>query len=465
MESNLKKSISVDIPNFSGPLEVLLDLAKSQKVDLTEISITKLADQFLFFIKETKNLNLETASEYLLMATWLAYLKSKLLLPEDDDDDFKALEVAEKLKLQLKKLELIRLLSDQMLQRKRIGVNIFYRGMKGGIRSINTPLYDINLYELLKTYSNLKMQKAFQTINIPKLPVLTTEEGIKHIKLNLDQLNDWKKIEKLIPEYYFKNKKMKRTGFAGIFAACLELTKEGSVNLMQKKINTIKKKKNNIVKFPRNISKIERQVEAILFAASEPLDIETIEKRIQSSANIQKILDNIKSDYDPRGINLVCIKGKWSFRTAADLSKLMSLQKSTQKKLSRATIETLSIIVYHQPVTRSEIEEIRGVAFATNTLEILLELDWARPAGRKDVPGKPIQYATTENFLNHFNIQKLSDLPTVDELSSAGLIDSSTIDASIFGTGKFYKERISTKKEDIYSDIEKAIDQAPKTDE
>jgi len=236
MESNLKKSISVDIPNFSGPLEVLLDLAKSQKVDLTEISITKLADQFLFFIKETKNLNLETASEYLLMATWLAYLKSKLLLPEDDDDDFKALEVAEKLKLQLKKLELIRLLSDQMLQRKRIGVNIFYRGMKGGIRSINTPLYDINLYELLKTYSNLKMQKAFQTINIPKLPVLTTEEGIKHIKLNLDQLNDWKKIEKLIPEYYFKNKKMKRTGFAGIFAACLELTKEGSVNLMQKKI-------------------------------------------------------------------------------------------------------------------------------------------------------------------------------------------------------------------------------------
>ena len=236
MESNSINSISVEIPNFSGPLEVLLDLAKSQKVDLTEISITKLADQFLFFIKETKNLNLETASEYLLMATWLAYLKSKLLLPEDEDDDFKALEVAEKLKLQLKKLELIRLLSDQMLQRKRIGVNIFYRGMKGGIRSINTPIYDINLYELLKTYSDLKMQKAFQTVNIPKLPVLTTEEGIKQIKLNYKQLKDWKKIEKLIPDYYFKNKKMKRTGMAGIFAASLELTKEGSVNLMQKKI-------------------------------------------------------------------------------------------------------------------------------------------------------------------------------------------------------------------------------------
>ena len=162
-------------------------------------------------------------------------------------------------------------------------------------------------------------------------------------------------------------------------------------------------KKTNVIKFPATPSKIERQVEAILFAASEPLDLETIEKRVQSSANIKKILENIKEIYKSRGINLVCIKNKWSFRTADDLSKLMSLQKSTQKKLSKATIETLAIIVYHQPVTRSEIEEIRGVSFATNTLEILLELDWVRPAGRKDVPGKPIQYATTENFLNHFN--------------------------------------------------------------
>ena len=227
-----------------------------------------------------------------------------------------------------------------------------------------------------------------------------------------------------------------------------------------------KNKKNaNIIKFPRNITKLERQVEAILFAAVEPLDLETIEKRLQTSINIQKILENIQEDYQNRGINLICIKNKWSFRTATDLSKLMSLQKSTQKKLSRATIETLAIIVYHQPVTRSEIEEIRGVAFGTNTLETLFELDWVRPAGRKDVIGKPILYCTTENFLHHFNIQKLSDLPTVDELSSAGLIDSTSIDSSIFGTGKFFKEQSAAKKEDIYSDIEKAIKQTPKTDE
>ena len=225
------------------------------------------------------------------------------------------------------------------------------------------------------------------------------------------------------------------------------------------------KKKNNVIDFASSPTKIERQVEAILFAASEPLDVETIEKRIQTSVNLKKVLGNLQEIYKKRGINLVCIKNKWSFRTAEDLSKLMSLQKSTQRKLSKATLETLAIIVYHQPVTRSEIEEIRGVAFATNTMEILLELNWVRPAGRKDVPGKPIQYATTENFLNHFNIQKLSDLPTVSELSSAGLIDSSSIDSSIFGTGKFYKEQSLDKKEDIYSDIEKAIDRAPKSDE
>jgi len=221
------------------------------------------------------------------------------------------------------------------------------------------------------------------------------------------------------------------------------------------------KKKDNIINFPSSPSKLERQVEAILFAASEPLDIETIEKRIQTDTNLKKILDSLKEIYKNRGINLVCIKNKWSFRTAEDLSKLMALQKSTQKKLSKATVETLAIIVYHQPVTRSEIEEIRGVSFASNTLDILLELDWVRPAGRKDVPGKPIQYATTENFLNHFNIQKLSDLPTIDELGTAGLIDTSSIDKSIFGTGKFYKEQSLKEKNNIYEDIDEAIKKAP----
>ena len=202
-----------------------------------------------------------------------------------------------------------------------------------------------------------------------------------------------------------------------------------------------------VLKFPNNLSQHERQVEAILFASQEPLDINSIQAKLKTRANISKILVSLEKQYKNRGINLICIANKWSFRTASNLSKFMSLQNFSKKKLSKAAIETLSIIVYHQPVTRSEIEEIRGVAFGTNTLDILLELDWVRSAGRKDVIGKPIQYVTTENFLNHFNIKQLSDLPTLDELGSAGLIDASAIDPSIFGTGKFFKEQSSKKKE------------------
>ena len=217
------------------------------------------------------------------------------------------------------------------------------------------------------------------------------------------------------------------------------------------------KKENNIVNFPSNLTSGEREVEAILFAAAEPLEISTIESKISKSINVKKILEKLQKLYSTRGINLVCISNKWSFRTAQNLSKLMSQEKTVEKKLSKAAIETLAIIVYHQPVTRAEIEEIRGVAFGTNTLEILMELNWVKPQGRKNVPGKPIQYGTTDEFLSHFNLQKLSDLPTVDELGSAGLIDSSSIDASVFGTGKFYKEKQEEKKENIYSNIDEML--------
>ena len=218
-----------------------------------------------------------------------------------------------------------------------------------------------------------------------------------------------------------------------------------------------KLKKNNIISFPNEISEEEKEIEAILFAAEEPLDEESIRVKITKGKNLLKSLTKLQKHYSKRGINLVCISNKWSFRTSDKLSDLMSQQKSVQKKLSRAAIETLSIIVYHQPVTRSEIEEIRGVAFGINTLDILMELNWVKPQGRKNIPGRPLQYVSTDEFLSHFNLQKLSDLPTVDELSSAGLIDSGNIDSSIFGTGKFFKEKQEVKKEDIYSNIDEML--------
>ena len=220
--------------------------------------------------------------------------------------------------------------------------------------------------------------------------------------------------------------------------------------MIKKKI----KKKDNIISFPSKLSQVEKEIEAIIFAAAEPLDLETIKEKISKKTDVEKALIKLQAEYSQRGINLVCISNKWSFRTSASLANLMSQEKTVEKKLSKAAIETLSIIVYHQPVTRAEIEEIRGVAFGTNTLEILMELNWVKPGGRKDVPGRPIQYVTTTDFLSHFNLQKLSDLPTVDELGAAGLIDNTNIDNSIFGTGKFYKENQENKNEDIYSDID-----------
>jgi len=226
-------------------------------------------------------------------------------------------------------------------------------------------------------------------------------------------------------------------------------------------------KKNDlkVLKFPNKADQLERQVEAILFAAEEPLDIESIKEKLKSKTDISKILLSLEKLYKNRGINLICISNRWSFRTASNLSKFMNTQTFSKKKLSKAAIETLSIIVYHQPVTRSEIEEIRGVSFATGTLEILLELNWVRPSGRKNVPGKPIQYVTTDDFLSHFNLQKLSDLPNIEELTSAGLIDNANVDTSIFGTGKFFKEQLDEKKENIYSNIDDMLSHSLKSDE
>ena len=246
MQLKTNESLEINIDNYSGPLEVLLDLAKFQKVDLTSISITQLADQFVAFIRDVKKVNLDIASEYLLMATWLTYLKSKLLLPDDDDENFKATEVAEKLKLQLKKLELIRLLSDQLLKKKILGKDIYMRGITGGVRSSINSKYSVSLYELLKSYSNHVMRKNFLSINIPKLPVCSTEEGMQIIKKSMAKLNHWKDISDLVPQHFKNSLDLKKTGLAGIFSASLELSKEGLISIKQNnKVNTLLIKEKN----------------------------------------------------------------------------------------------------------------------------------------------------------------------------------------------------------------------------
>ena len=203
--------------------------------------------------------------------------------------------------------------------------------------------------------------------------------------------------------------------------------------------------------------KDKKIIEAFLFAADEPLDMETLQSKVSKATDVLKIVEELQNEYKDRGINLIKLANKWSFRTSIDLADQLREEVTSQKKLSKAAIETLAIIAYHQPVTRSEVEEIRGVSFSTGTMEVLFELGWVKPAGRKDIPGKPLAYGTSEKFLSHFNLNSLEDLPNSDELMAAGLIDS-RVDSSIFGTNKFAKEEENENlKENIFSNIDDMI--------
>ena len=187
---------------------------------------------------------------------------------------------------------------------------------------------------------------------------------------------------------------------------------------MKDKIN------NNVMNFPSEHMENVRILEALLFAASEPLDAESLKARLPKGVNLNKLLNIVKAHYENRGVNLIKTGNKWSFKTAVDLSPMMKKEKIVQRKLSKAATETLAIIAYHQPVTRAEVEDIRGVHFSPGTLDVLMELNWVRPIGRKKVPGRPIIYGTTERFLEYFQHEQFSDLPGLEELKAAGLLES-----------------------------------------
>ena len=166
-----------------------------------------------------------------------------------------------------------------------------------------------------------------------------------------------------------------------------------------------------------------RLVEALLFASAEPLDEKVLAARLPQGVDVKTVLRQLQAEYAPRGVNLLRVAGKWAFRTANDLSWLLTKDSVVPRKLSRAAIETLAIVAYHQPVTRAEVEEIRGISAAKGTLDVLLETGWVRPRGRRKAPGRPVTYGTTEAFLSHFGLEALGDLPGLDELKGSGLLD------------------------------------------
>ena len=223
----------VNLEGFEGPLDLLLTLAKSQKVDLMKISILQLTEQYLEFIAKVRDKNLELAADYLVMAAWMAYLKSNLLIPrEETGEELSAEEMAERLKFQLKKLEAIRLVSEKLMKLPKLGNDFFNRGMPEGIRLIRTPEYYLNLYELLKSYADQRYRVAYSSMTIEKPPVFAMEDALIRLQRMIGDVPDWTRLEQFLPTEFSKGKSA-RSGVAGTLAAAMELVREGVLEVQQ----------------------------------------------------------------------------------------------------------------------------------------------------------------------------------------------------------------------------------------
>lgn len=232
-ELNNSEDLIVNLDGYEGPLDVLLVLAKSQKVDLMKISILQLTEQYLVFIAKVREQNLELAADYLVMAAWLAYLKSNLLLPrEESGEELSAEQMAERLKFQLKKLEAIRQVSEKLMSLPVLGTNFFKRGMPEGIRLIRTPEYYLGLYDLLKSYANQRYKSAYSTITIERPAVYAMEEALVRLQRMVGNVPEWTKLENFLPPEFSKGKNA-RSGVAGTLAAAMELVREGVLEVQQ----------------------------------------------------------------------------------------------------------------------------------------------------------------------------------------------------------------------------------------
>src|SRR6202158_285514 len=456
-------SLVVDVEGYEGPLDLLLALARRQKGDLGKLSILALADQYLVFIEAARKIRLELAADYLVMAAWLAFLKSRLLLPEPvTADGPSAEEMATALANRLRRLEAIREASNRLMNRPQLQRDIFPRGDPESIAEIRHPRFTATLFDLLAAYAAQRQQRVLATVHLAKRTVWSLGEARASLERLIGMAQDWSRLDEYLLNYVV-DPSQKATVFASSFAAALELVREGAVELHQKEAfaplyfrkrppqpvsdamtapdlpaeeveggdramaRPAEKRKADAEERsidPQARPEELRLLEALLFASSEPLDQATLAKRMPDGVDIKVALAQLQADYASRGVNLVRVANKWTFRTAGDLSWLMMRETTETRRLSRAAIEMLAIIAYHQPVTRAEIEEIRGVITSKGTLDVLLETGWIRPRGRRKKPGRPLTFGTTEAFLSQFSLEALSDLPGLEELKGTGLLDS-----------------------------------------
>ena len=462
-------ALVVDVEGFEGPLDLLLALARQQKVDLAKISILALADQYLSFIEEARKLRLELAADYLVMAAWLAYLKSRLLLPDTNAPEGQSAEdMATALALRLKRLEAIRDVAERLFGRAQLDRDVFRRGQPEPIAHVKHPQWTATLYDLLSAYAQQRQKTALSHVRLAKRTVWSLAEAREALERLIGRSDDWTRLDEYLITFVVEQSHVP-TVFASSFASTLELVREGLMEVHQqaafaplyvrKRVQARKTgwryraawrrrrtsrdrggqsnaeanggDASRVVDESENVPQAQeemraeelRLLEAMLFASAEPLDEKSLAARLPQGIDVHAALVSLQEEYAVRGVNLVRVNGKWNFRTASDLSWLLSKETIETRKLSRAAIETLAIIAYHQPVTRAEIEDIRGVSTSKGSVDVLLETGWIRPRGRRKAPGRPVTYGTNEAFLSHFGLDAVGDLPGLDELKGSGLLD------------------------------------------
>ncbi len=455
-------SLVVTVDGFEGPLDLLLTLARNQKVDIAKISVMKLAEQYLEFIEEAKRINLELAADYLVMAAWLAYLKSRLVLPQEKgpDGEPSADEMATRLRWRLQRLDAMRAAATRLMGRERLDRDVFGRGDPEAVNVIKLRTYKDTLYDLLTAYATDRVRKLGGKAYKPEIaPVLQIEEARERLERMLGKISDWSGLSRLLP-FEWQGGARRRSAMASTLLACLELARDGKVELQQmapfeeiyvrdraepqgRLSRTLARRECDMSSVAKMIAKIEdqmdaeqqtplttanpehlRMIEALLFAASEPVDQKALATSLPEGADVPGLLAALEQLYEKRGVTLCCVAGKYQFRTASDLAFLLRKEQPEQKRLSKAAIETLAIVAYHQPVTRAEIEDIRGVAMSKGTVDTLMEIGWVKIRGRKRTPGRPVTYGTTEAFLVQFGLESVSHLPGTDELKAAGFLEA-----------------------------------------
>ena len=411
-------------------------LAREQKVDLGKISILALADQYLAFIARQRSLSLEIAADYLVMAAWLAYLKSRLLLPQPpQDDEPSGAELAAELEHRLRLLEAMQTAGGRLMARPRTGQDVFLRGVPEGLAVIPVPVYELALYELLRAYGEgrRRTEAAVLTIEPADVPFdgRGVEAGWRAFSAACRIGASWRAscrgaARRGVPALGAR-RDLRRHRSSWRAAAASSCARTGpsarSICAASPAAAAIESEAAAVSERAQQL----RLVEALLFAVAEPIGEEALARHLDEAADVAGLLRELAESYAGRGVNLVRLAGGWTFRTAPDLAPNLRIERPVARKLSRAAVETLAVIAYHQPVTRAEIEQIRGVALGKGTIDTLMEAGWVRPKGRRAGPGRPLLWVTTPGFLVHFGLDSLNELPGLDELRAAGLLDLAPI--------------------------------------